>query len=162
MQLSALWRQHRKRPVVFRDTRHGISHSIRRGVRIALSSGIFIAISGCSSLPNAYEANLADHLSESGAKMYGAYWCPHCAIQKDYFGGAVSRIPYIECDLEGINNEAALCQEMGITAYPTWIIEGEYYLGAQPLGKLARLSGFEGAIATERDMDAVGEFSPAN
>jgi len=150
MQLSRLWRRYCKRPAV------------SYGIWLVIGGAISGAIASCSSLPNAYEASLADHLSESGAKMYGAYWCPHCAIQKDYFGGAVGRIPYIECDPEGINNEAALCQQMGITAYPTWIIEDEYYLGAQPLPKLARLSGFEGAVATEKDRNTVGEVSPAN
>ncbi len=114
-----------------------------------------------SSLPNAYEAQIADHLTATGAKMYGAYWCPHCAVQKDYFGGAADRIPYVECDLEGINSQSALCEEAGITAYPTWIIEGEYYLGAQPLIELGRLSGFEGTVARERDAEPSGEVSPA-
>ncbi len=136
--------------------------AVSRGMWLLLGGALVSAIASCSSLPNAYEANLADHLSASGAKMYGAYWCPHCAIQKEYFGGAVGRIPYVECDPEGINNEAELCQQMEITAYPTWIIEDEYYLGSQPLAKLARLSGFEGAVATEKDRDGSGEVSPAN
>lgn len=119
-------------------------------------------LAGCSSsLPNAYEAQIADHLTATGAKMYGAYWCPHCATQKSYFGGAASRIPYVECDPEGIDSEAALCEAAGITAYPTWVIAGEYYLGAQPLIKLERLSGFEGAVARENDVEMTGDVSPA-
>ena len=146
MKLSEYWPYKCKRPFVL------------FGLGLVMSG----AIAACSSsLPNSYEANVADHLTASGAKMYGAYWCPHCATQKDYFGGAVSRIPYIECDPEGINSQAALCRDMGITAYPTWIIEGEYYLGAQPLAKLGRLSGFEGAIAKEGDAEPAGEVSPA-
>jgi hypothetical protein len=27
-------------------------------------------------------------ISAKQAKMYGAYWCPHCAEQKEMFGGA--------------------------------------------------------------------------
>lgn len=126
--------------------------------------GVWLAVclTGCSSsLPNAYEARLADHLTETGAKMYGAYWCPHCATQKNYFGGASSRIPYVECDPEGRNSQFALCQDAGITAYPTWLIEGEYYMGAQPLAKLERLSGFEGADIEEGDAESAGEVSPA-
>ena len=104
---------------------------------------ISVLLAGCSSLPNAYEAKLADHLSSTGAKMYGAYWCPHCAIQKKYFRGAASRLPYVECAADGLNAEVALCQSAGIDAYPTWVIDGEYYFGAQPLRELASLSGFE-------------------
>lgn len=101
-------------------------------------------ISSCSSFPNSYEARLADHLSASGAKMYGAYWCPHCAVQKEYFGAATGRVPYVECDPDGFNAQLDLCQAEAIDAYPTWIIEGQRYLGTQTLGKLARLSGLEG------------------
>ncbi|MEL6816618.1 MAG: hypothetical protein AAFP03_17690, partial [Cyanobacteria bacterium J06598_3] len=31
-----------------------------------------LSLVGCSSFPTAYEAQLADHLTETGAKMYGA------------------------------------------------------------------------------------------
>ncbi len=104
---------------------------------------LFGAMAGCSELPNSDEARLADHLTETGAKMYGAYWCPHCAAQKDYFGAAASRIPYVECDPAGFGAQVDLCDSVGIESYPTWIIQGEYYLGAQPLGELAELSGFD-------------------
>lgn len=102
-----------------------------------------VVLSSCSTLPNTYKARLADHLTETGAKMYGAYWCPHCATQKAYFDGVVNRLPYVECDPRGYNTQAALCEAEGIEAYPTWVIEGERYLGAQRLGRLAVLSGFE-------------------
>ena len=32
------------------------------------------------------EIALAKHLSKTGAKMYGAFWCGHCANQKEVFG----------------------------------------------------------------------------
>lgn len=111
-------------------------------VRGAAIAGLGL-LAGCSSLESSYEARLADHLTEIGAKMYGAYWCPHCAVQKDYFGGSASRLPYVECDPEGFGAQVALCDAAGVEAYPTWVIEGERYLGAQPLGELATLSGFE-------------------
>src|SRR5205814_3696121 len=44
---------------------------------------------------------LADHLSATGAKMYGAFWCPHCQQQKELFGRSVTRLPYIECSPNG-------------------------------------------------------------
>lgn len=114
-------------------------------------------LAGCSSsFPNAFEAQLANHLTDTGAKMYGAYWCPHCATQKEYFGGAAAKIPYVECDPEGVDNQAELCSELEITAYPTWIIEGEYYTGTQPLRALAEASGFEEAIADENQIENKG------
>lgn len=109
------------------------------GVGLILSG----ALVGCSNLEDSYEARLADHLTEVGAKMYGAYWCPHCATQKDYFGNAASRLPYVECDPEGFDAQVELCDAAGVEAYPTWVIEGDRYLGAQPLGDLAAVSRFD-------------------
>lgn len=91
----------------------------------------------------AYNLRLAEHLTATGAKMYGAYWCPYCADQKDLFGNAVSAIPYVECDAAGKDPQPQLCQEKNIEAYPTWEIKGEFYLGAHPLATLAELSDFE-------------------
>lgn len=142
-------------------SRYGLNH-VKRPAVWGVVALVGVIATSCSSLPNAYEAKLADHLSASGAKMYGAYWCPHCATQKTYFGGAASRIPYIECDPEGFDPQPDLCAEMGVNAYPTWIIEGEYYLGSQHLAKLARLSGFEGEVAQDEDTQPSENFSPAD
>ena len=105
-----------------------------------------LLLAGCSELPGTYEAQLADYLSGTGATIYGAYWCPHSAMQKDYFGGSADRLPYVECDAQGLDAQPELCAEMGIDQYPTWIIGGEYYLGAHRPGKLAVLSGFEAPV----------------
>jgi uncharacterized membrane protein len=69
---------------------------------------------------------LAINLAQSGAKMYGAYWCPHCQQQKSYFGGSADRLPYIECSPEGQNTpQSAECRAAGIQSYPTWVIKGK-------------------------------------
>ena len=92
------------------------------------------------------ELALADHLTESGAKMYGAWWCPHCHDQKQLFGKeAYQKIPYIECDPRGQNPQTQLCQSIdGVRGYPTWEINGEFYSGAQTLETLADASGYTG------------------
>jgi glutaredoxin len=109
-----------------------------------------------------YEFQLAEYLSNTGAKMYGAYWCPHCARQKHLFGDAALSIPYVECDPRGVNAQVDLCNAIGINAYPTWEIRGEFYLGAQPLKRLAILSGFEQASEpVEVNEGEWGGFSPA-
>ena len=46
---------------------------------------------------------LAIHLSKTGAKMYGAFWCPHCQQQKAIFGASANRLPYVECSPNGQN-----------------------------------------------------------
>jgi hypothetical protein len=87
-------------------------------------------------------AALADHLRESGAVFYGAYWCPHCQAQKQMFGGAGSRLPYVECDPRGTDARPDLCQAAGVRAYPTWAIGGQKIEGEVSPTDLARLSGF--------------------
>lgn len=87
---------------------------------------------------------LADHLRESGAVVYGAYWCPHCQEQKQMFGAAASKLPYVECDPRGANAQPGACQAAGVRAYPTWVIGGQKVEGAVTPSELARLSGFGG------------------
>ena len=128
-----------------------------------------IAVSGCQTtavsigqlFAPSYESQLAEYLTNTGAAMYGAYWCPHCARQKRLFGNAVELLPYVECDARGMNPRVDLCAADGITAYPTWQINGEFYLGALPLKRLAILSGFEEGDQTDIDTDSWGGYSPA-
>lgn len=89
---------------------------------------------------------LAKHLQAIGAKMYGAYWCPHCHHQMDLFGeGTFNRyIRYIECDPRGEKAKPELCKTAKIEAYPTWEIRGKLYMGVQSLEELATLSEFKG------------------
>ncbi|MEM1308553.1 MAG: hypothetical protein AAGF98_03455 [Cyanobacteria bacterium P01_H01_bin.153] len=92
-----------------------------------------------------YEERLATHLTEQGAAMYGAFWCPHCEDQKALFGDAVDSVPYVECAPDGENAQPQLCVDKAIQGYPTWEINGEFYPGARSLEELAQLSGFSSA-----------------
>lgn len=125
-----------------------------------------ISLSNCQELPQifqpSYETQLAEHLANTGAKMYGAYWCPHCARQKQLFDDAAGLLPYIECDPRGANPQVDVCNAVGITAYPTWEINGGVYLGAQPLKQLAAVSGFELPSGSgDSEAGGFGGFSPA-
>ncbi|MEL7054580.1 MAG: hypothetical protein AAGM45_22750, partial [Cyanobacteria bacterium J06588_5] len=81
-----------------------------------------------------------------GAKMYGAYWCPHCFDQKQLFGQvAYKDMPYIECAEDGKNNQAALCASEGIRQYPIWRVNGVELAGTQTLETLAEASGYTGS-----------------
>ena len=87
---------------------------------------------------------LAIHLAKSGAKMYGAFWCPHCQQQKEYFGTSVSRLPYIECSPDGQNApQSSECREAHIESYPTWVINGKRIEEVLSLKQLAEDSGFQ-------------------
>lgn len=86
---------------------------------------------------------LAEHLTITGAKFYGSYLCPHCAEQKEMFGGSVKRLPYVECQPGGPSvPQAAECNAKNIQGYPTWIINGERLVGTQSLETLAQASKY--------------------
>jgi len=81
-------------------------------------------------------------LNEKGAKMFGAYWCSHCAAQKRMFGDAWEHITYVECSIEGNQRaQTEICQNERISGYPTWEINGQKHTGEQTLDNLAKLSG---------------------
>ncbi|NJO79101.1 MAG: vitamin K epoxide reductase family protein [Cyanobacteria bacterium RM1_2_2] len=92
------------------------------------------------------EIALAQHLTSIGAKMYSAFWCPHCHDQKQLFGAeAAAQIPYVECDPTGQNSQTALCKsKTQVKGYPTWEINGQFYSGTQTLQQLAEYSGYQG------------------
>jgi uncharacterized membrane protein/glutaredoxin len=72
---------------------------------------------------------LAEHLTDTGAKMYGAFWCPHCKDQKELFGRqAFNKIDYVECDPAGENPRTQMCIDAGIQRYPTWEVNGKKLL----------------------------------
>lgn len=92
---------------------------------------------------------LAVHIAKSGAKMYGAFWCPHCKEQKARFGASADRLPYVECSPNGQNApQSSECASMGIQSYPTWIINGKRIEEVLDLKKLADATGFQGPIPT--------------
>jgi uncharacterized membrane protein/glutaredoxin len=87
---------------------------------------------------------LAEHLARSGAKFYGAWWCPHCTDQKEMFGASAHRLPYIECSPGGRRGpQAKECEGAAIRSYPTWIINGQRFEGVLSLKELSARSGFQ-------------------
>src|SRR5216684_102809 len=81
--------------------------------------------------------DFAQCLKAKGARMYGAWWCPHCAEQKEMFGFAFQYVNYTECSPEGLKTMNDLCKQAGIKGYPTWqFSDGSRTEGPQPLGVL--------------------------
>jgi len=86
---------------------------------------------------------LALHLDETGAKYYGAYWCPSCAQQRRLFGRSADHLPYVECSPEGRNGPRAMaCVVEEISGYPTWVIGGQRIQSLLTPDELASYSGF--------------------
>ena len=62
---------------------------------------------------------LSQCLAEKGAEFFGAFWCPHCARQKSYFGRFSKQLPYIECS-NSDKSQTQVCIDENIRSYPTW------------------------------------------
>lgn len=105
-------------------------------------SGLFDPAAGPE---DPYLKGLAVHLSDSGARFYGAYWCPACQRQKDLFGASVERLPYVECSPDGRRGVVNFdCVAHDVRDYPTWIIGGRRYTGVLAVEQLAALSRYRG------------------
>ena len=91
------------------------------------------------------EIDLAAHLVESDATMYGAWWCPNCYAQKQLFGEeafAAIKPRYVECSTPARTPTGNGPPE--VAGFPTWEIDGQFLVGLQSLDDLARASGYEG------------------
>src|ERR1700727_3465077 len=63
-------------------------------------------------------------LAAKQVKMYGLYWCPHCAEQKERFGKSFQYVPYVECAIKDKPGITEQCQAAGTKMYPSWQFAG--------------------------------------
>ena len=86
--------------------------------------------------------SFAKCLTAKGGQMYGAWWCPHCAEQKEMFGYAFQYVKYHECSPEGQRTETEDCKQAGIKHFPTWqFSDGSRTEGTLPLATLSQKTG---------------------
>jgi thiol-disulfide isomerase/thioredoxin len=88
-------------------------------IGILIFGAIVALLAYQGSKPGKHDA-FAQCLTDSGAKMYAAFWCPHCQEQKAMFGRSASKLPYIECSLPD-RKQTQICIDNKIEGYPTWI-----------------------------------------
>jgi hypothetical protein len=83
--------------------------------------------------PSKYD-QFAQALTEKGAVFYGAFWCPHCQVQKAEFGTAKQYLPYVECSNPD-QSQTQICIDKKIESYPTWTFKTDVTLtsDADPL-----------------------------
>jgi hypothetical protein len=78
-------------------------------------------------------------ISKSGARYYGAHWCPVCAKQNAIFGDAWKKLPYIECSKRGSRERLARCEN--VPGFPFWVFEdGGGYAGLLSVPLLAEFT----------------------
>jgi hypothetical protein len=102
--------------------------------------------------------DLANHLKKQNVVFYGAYWCPHCARQKELFGREAWKIMaaknYVECDGRGYGGNPSMCITNNIDGFPTWK-KGRLELlsGEVPLSALAAASKYPGSFNEELEQN---------
>ena len=93
------------------------------------------------SQPGKHDA-FASCLADSGAKFYGAFWCPHCQEQKAMFGKSEKLLPYEECSQPSGQGQLQVCIDKQIESYPTWEFgDGSRLSGTQSFEKLSEKTG---------------------
>lgn len=114
-----------------------------------LAITIFVlGAAGCTTTPATFDTaqkiSLAKHLTDSGVKLYGAFWCGHCEDQKKLFGEvAFEYINYIECSTPDGSAQTEVCIVEEIKAYPTWeFADGERVSKVFSLKELAEKTDF--------------------
>ncbi len=112
------------------------------GILVLALVGFFINNSSSNRVPTPNET-LAQCITDSGAKFYGTFWCPHCQKQKMMFGRAATKLlPYIECSTPDGKGQLQICTDNQIEGYPTWeFIDGSRLTGEIPLTTLAEKTG---------------------
>jgi len=137
-----------RRPTHMPENEWAKSLSVPVGSAVVIVFGLFLHFSGlfdpAAGPEKPYLKALAVHLHDSGARFYGAYWCPTCQKQKALFEASGDRLPYVECTpngRKGVRNFACVAND--INDYPTWIIDGRRHTGLVPVVELAAMSGFK-------------------
>jgi hypothetical protein len=88
------------------------------GIILVLVAGAFL---GGRYYRNHKYDSFAQCLATKNAKMYGLYWCSHCADQKAMFGSAFRYIPYVECAIKDSPGVLAPeCKAAGAKLFPSW------------------------------------------
>ncbi|MBS3070997.1 hypothetical protein J4407_01705 [Candidatus Pacearchaeota archaeon] len=106
-----------------------------------------------NSTPGEYDS-FAQCLTDSGAKMYGAYWCPHCEEQKKLFGDSWKYVNYVECSLPNAAGQNAVCNNAGIQSYPTWeFSDGSRVTGVMQINEISQTTGCSILAAETIDSD---------
>ena len=83
-------------------------------------AALILAYAGWWYYTNHRYDGFAKCLAAKQTKMYGLYWCPHCAEQKAMFGKAFQYVPYVECAIKGSRELAPACSAAGVKLFPSW------------------------------------------
>lgn len=108
---------------------------------IVVVAGIIFLIPRKTTAPSGNLDAFAQCIKDSGAKFYGAFWCPHCQNQKKLFNDS-KNLPYVECSTPDGQGQTQECQDKKIEGYPTWIFaDGSQLSGELTFDQLSQKTG---------------------
>lgn len=88
-------------------------------------------------------------VSEDAAKWIGNHsivyvqtGCIHCIEQEQLFGDNWKYIHSVDCISSTKNQQ--VCIVANIPGTPTWVINGQQYVGPQTIAQLEKLTGYQG------------------
>ena len=112
------------------------------GTLVIIAAIVMLLVSAAKK-PGKYDG-LAQCLTDSGTKFYGAFWCPHCQAQKAMFGKSAKLLPYVECSQPDGKGQLQVCIDEKIEGYPTWqFADGTRAGGEQTFAQLAEKTNCE-------------------
>jgi hypothetical protein len=104
-----------------------------------------LALAACTASAVAESRNLdefAQCLTNKGATMYGASWCPVCKAQLKAFGSAAQNLQYVECSIDGSWMPTEDCTDANVTKFPTWTFsDGSRLSGLLTMDRLSKKTG---------------------
>src|ERR1700758_1759509 len=109
-----------------RRKRQQASQSDGRKPKKILLYAVILVLFAAAYLAGRYYKNhkydsFAKCIATKNVRMYGLYWCPHCADQKREFGSSFHYVPYVECASENDPHElTAACKAAGVKLFPSW------------------------------------------
>jgi glutaredoxin len=103
---------------------------------LLIAGGVIYFKSTTLSIKDFPSEKVAKYIGEHSV-LYTQAGCIHCKEQEDLFGANVKYLNIVDC-----LKDTQACINANITATPTWIIDGEKYVGVQSIEKLKELTGY--------------------
>lgn len=114
-------------------------------ITISVVFFVLLLAGGIIFIKNFQGSSIKDTPAEEVAKWIGEHsvlyvqtGCIHCEEQEDLFGVNIKFLTIVNC-----LDDAQTCINMGIEATPTWIINGEKYVGKKTIEELKELTSYQ-------------------
>ena len=102
---------------------------------MVVAFGVYLSNRGHTTPDETITKDVAECIGEN-SMLYVQLGCIHCEEQKEMFGDNYQDINIVDCFYN-----RTICADEQISGTPTWVINGEQYVGVQPIEKIRELTG---------------------